>query len=318
MMNGLVVLRVLSGFLAMFAVPSFLCALWAFQNDRYEQASLFILVVTLAIVVGLMLAVATHHKRDEDAHARDVVGFLIFAWLTLSVLGAIPFLDVSNGQVTLALFEAVSCATTTGTSLLQDDTILPASLVAWRIILHIVGAILSVSGVVIVVNAVGTSLPGLGASIPVRFNRTFSRSSFFKIFLSLAGLTSVLCFVIAMPVKLDGASWREAFGLSVSAVTTGAVFDLNSVDFSFSWLSEYALILGLILGSLNIVLLINFMKRPFSLLMNPETVSLFILILLLSGLLSFSLGGVFDPGQIVGVAVSVISTSGLLISDPGI
>lgn len=314
-MNGLVVLRVLSGFLAMFAVPSFLCALWAFQNDRYEQASLFILVVTSAVVISGMLAIATHHKRAEDPHARDVVGFLIFAWLTLSLLGAIPFFTLSDGSVTLALFEAVSCATTTGTTLLPTDTVLPASLVAWRGILHVVGAILSISGVVIVVNMVGTSLPGLGASIPVRFNMTFSRKSFFKIYLSLAALTVGLCFLIAIPVRIDGASWREAFGLSVSAITTGSVFDLNSVDFRFSWLSEYALIAGLVLGSLNIVLVFNFLRKPWSLLFNGETLSLIVLIVVATGLLMISLNKAFDLRQAAGIATSIVSTSGLLIPD---
>lgn len=314
-MNGSVILRVLSGFLGLFAIPTFACSVWAFQNDRYQQASLFITAFMTSAVVSAILAVATHHRRQEYAQARDVVGFLIFGWLILAILGAIPFLLVADGSIAAALFEAVSCATTTGTTLLNDGLLLPASLVAWRGILHILGAILSVSGVVMVVNLVGSSLPGLSSSIPMRFNTDFSRESFFRIFLSLGAMIVGLCVLFAIPILIDGGSLRAAFGLSVGALTTGKVFDVGAYAFNPGWLSELTLILALIIGSVNIVLLFNCFRKPKSFFLNFETIAVVVLIAVLAVLLFSILPKGIDPFRITGIAASIVSTSGLVIGE---
>lgn len=313
-MNGSIILRVLSGFLMIFAIPAAGCSVWAFLNDRYQQASLFILVLTVCLVVGVVLSVATSHRKSESAQAKDVVGFLIAAWLVLTFLGSIPFMDVTDGQLALAIFEAVSCATTTGTTLLPDGIVLPASLVAWRGVLHLLGAVLTISGVIMVVNLVGASLPGLGASVPVRFNMEFSRQSFYRIYLSIGLLTLLLTGIFAIPILADGASLREAYGLSVGAFTSGKVLEFESFDFRPSWISELALCVALFLGSVNMVLLFNVLQRPFKLIMDRETLSIFALILLLAGILFFQFGSDAGVLRVISLSASIVSTSGLVVS----
>lgn len=313
-MNGSIILRVLSGFLMIFAIPAAGCSAWAFINDRYQQASLFILVLTVCVFVGFVLSIATVHRKSESAQARDVVGFLISAWFVLTLLGSIPFLAVTDGQLALAIFESVSCATTTGTTLLPDGTVLPASLVAWRGVLHLLGAVLSISGVVMVVNLVGASLPGLGASIPVRFNMEFSRRSFFKIYGSLGLLTLGLTALFSLPILADGASLREAYGLSVGALTSGKVLDFESYEFVPGWISELTLSLALFLGSLNMVLLFNVFQRPSKLVFDRETLSILGLISILAVILFFQFGA--DAGflRLISLSASIVSTSGLVVS----
>lgn len=314
-MDGVIIIRVLSGFLGAFSVPSLACAVWAFQNDRYEQASLFILVVTASVVMGAAFAIATQKKKTEPAQARDIVGFLMLAWLVLCVLGAVPFLLVSDGRLGLAFFEAASSATTTGTSLLAESVPIPASLLAWKGLLHLFGATLSVTGVLIVVNKIGASLPGLGASIPVRFNTEFGLSGFNKTFLAIGFVFATMTIVLNIGLLIAGNGLRESFALAISAATTGQVMSAEALGHSLSTTSKLIMVVGLIFGSLNVVLIYNIIRKPLRLLTDRETASILVLILVMTILLSLQVNVERDLVDAITASVSVISTSGILLSD---
>ncbi|HBH88606.1 MAG TPA: hypothetical protein DDY27_01810, partial [Hyphomonadaceae bacterium] len=191
-MNWIILIRALSGFFAALAVPTTLCALWAFGNDHYVQASLFILVLTILIVGSAVFRIASKGHRTSDARPRDVIGFLIAAWISLAFLGAIPFVNAAGDRLVVALFESVSSATTTGTSLLPEEFNLLASLFAWRGILHLTGAILSIGGMVMVVRMVGTSVPGLDAKTTAISLPGIAHQGLFRIFWAVGALVLLL------------------------------------------------------------------------------------------------------------------------------
>ena len=313
-MNSLVLIRALSGFLAFFAIPSALCAAWAFANDHYEQASLFILVVTTSVVMSGVFSIATQNRKISNAKAKDVVGFLMLAWGVLAILGSLPFLEVSDFRPAVALFEAVSCATTTGTSLLDEDTLLPASVLAWRGVLHIVGAALSIGGMIMVVRLVGSSVPGLDTTTTALTLPGASQRSFFRAFWAIGSLLLALSSVVAFFLLMDGHSMREAYGLAVSAITTGQVFPIEEIGEAPDAFSRIILIIALLLGSLNAILVFNIFRTPMKLLKNYETLAVVALIFILSALIAVQLGSEEGPLSILAISTSIVSTSGILIA----
>ncbi len=315
-MNWIILIRALSGFLAALAVPTTLCALWAFANDHYVQASLFILVLTTLVVGSAVFRIASKGYRTADAKPRDVIGFLILAWMVLAVLGAIPFVNVAGDRLIVALFESVSCATTTGTTLLPEGQGLPASLFAWRGILHLTGAILSIGGMVMVVRMVGTSVPGLDSTTTAISLPGVTQQGLFRIFWAVGALVLSLSAVVGVLLIIDGYTIREAFGLSVSAVTSGRVFGFDEAADSLSVFGAVVLIFAIFIGMLNAVLVFNVFQKPMRLLKDLETVTLAVTTVVLSALIIYLFHGQHHIATAIGVALSIMSTSGLFIS-PG-
>lgn len=104
-------------------------------------------IVTL---FGALLATITY-APDPTLRARGAFVLTVFAWLTLSVLSALPFLfEPINLSITDAMFEATSGITTTGATILTglDDT--PRGVLMWRAILQWIGGV----GIVVTAMAV--------------------------------------------------------------------------------------------------------------------------------------------------------------------
>lgn len=89
-------------------------------------------------VVGAVLWMAT--PRVVSINPREAIAIVGVGWLTVVVLGAIPFL--ATGTVpgpTEALFESVSGFTTTGATIFSEIEVLPRSILLWRSLSHWLG-----------------------------------------------------------------------------------------------------------------------------------------------------------------------------------
>ncbi len=311
-MNILLILNTLARVLVIFAMPSLLCALWAFGNDKYQQASLFIIVVVVALVSAAMLFVAAP-RQSGKAGSKETVWFLIITWLSISSLSSIPFLIVTEGRLILALFEAVSCTTTTGASLVSPDTALSASLLAWRGWLHIFGAVLSISGMMMLLAQSGRSDTGVFLLRARTIGISFRLSSFARLFLTVGGLlVGMLVFCFAVLVT-DGLSVREAFALSAGAITTGQIVPYDVGEQVASRWTGIFLSLVLLLACVNSGLLLSIPRNFSRSVWDHETVGICVAFLCLAALLSFSQPDVNVP-TIISEAASVVSSSGMMIS----
>ena len=98
-------------------------------------------LLSVMLPVGILGYVLTGFKpKKQDIYAREGFVIVAFAWILLSVFGALPF--VIGGSIpsfTDALFETVSGFTTTGSTLLTDIESLPMSLLMWRSFTHWIG-----------------------------------------------------------------------------------------------------------------------------------------------------------------------------------
>jgi trk system potassium uptake protein TrkH len=99
----------------------------------YQDGLQFIFASQMGGMILLSLILRSFVKRPTELTIREGFLTVTLSWLTLSLLGSIPFL-VSGfiPNFTDAFFETMSGFTTTGASILTDIEALPKSLLLWR------------------------------------------------------------------------------------------------------------------------------------------------------------------------------------------
>ena len=116
----------------------------------------FLITIALCELLGLLLC-RIFRTDNQVIFARE--GFLItaLAWLSVSVLGSLPF--IISGEIPNfvdAFFETVSGFTTTGASILRDVESMRRSMLFWRSFTHWIGGM----GVLVLMVAVMPNLSG--------------------------------------------------------------------------------------------------------------------------------------------------------------
>ncbi|MCF6290386.1 MAG: TrkH family potassium uptake protein [Desulfobacterales bacterium] len=102
---------------------------------------------------GLLVAL---FPPEKDLGYRDGFAVVVFSWLAMALLGAMPFY-LSGGMESFVdcFFESMSGFTTTGSSVLSQVELLPKSLLFWRALTHWLGGM----GIIVLTLAI---LPLLG------------------------------------------------------------------------------------------------------------------------------------------------------------
>ena len=314
-MNTQLIMRTLGKFLAILSVPSLLCAVWALGSDRYHQASLFVLLVTCLVVLSAVLLIAIPKNTSQAAGLKETVWFLMSAWGCLSLLGAIPFVLVTDGELTLALFESVSCATTTGASMIDYATPLSPSLVAWRGVLHFMGATLSISGTIVLLAQSAANGDFGGQKIQAKsVGLTLKLSTFSRLFAVVAAVIAIFALIPFVELTMSGFALREAFSLSVGAATSGQVLPYEfGAKIASSW-SGFLLALILLVASMDMTVFLSLPRDYLKSFRDSEMLWMFGVIVLLLGILFFIQSNI-DPLLAFSEAASIVSTSGLMLPD---
>lgn len=105
-----------------------------------ENGAVIGVAATIVISAGLSLTSFLLPPKDKQIGARE--GFLSVAlcWVTVSVIGALPFfISGAVPNYIECLFETVSGFTTTGSSILTDIEAMPMGLLYWRSFTHWLG-----------------------------------------------------------------------------------------------------------------------------------------------------------------------------------
>ena len=134
-------------------------------HDNCLPAFLITILIALFLGTGLILL---NKPKSREIFAKE--GFVIVAlsWITLSLIGALPF--VISGAIpsfTDAFFETTSGFTTTGASILTNVEVMPESLLFWRSFTHWIGGM----GILVLVMAIvptdsGRSMHIIRAEMP--------------------------------------------------------------------------------------------------------------------------------------------------------
>lgn len=132
-------------------VPALLVSLIYWQGDMVS----FLLSILILTVCGLGLRQIK--TVTNDIYLRDGFAIVAFAWLLVSIFGALPFL-ISGAipSVMDALFESVSGFSTTGSTILREVESLPKGILFWRSSTHWMGGM----GVLVLMLAIMPSVKG--------------------------------------------------------------------------------------------------------------------------------------------------------------
>jgi len=129
--------------------------IWAIFADDSSTVVSFIISTVICASVGIMLHFAGR-GASMTYHAREAIAVVTLGWLSVSVLGAVPFILEGVLQNPIdAFFEAASGFTTTGSTVITDLTVCSKALIYWRSVTQWLGGM----GIIVLFIAI---LPQLG------------------------------------------------------------------------------------------------------------------------------------------------------------
>jgi len=174
----------------------------------------------ITTLFGALLATITYTPKPV-LRARGAFVLTVFAWLTLSILSALPFLfEPINLSVTDALFEATSGITTTGSTILTGLDDMPRGVLMWRALLQWIGGV----GIVVTAMAVLPMLKVGGMQL-FRLESSDIGEKILPRAASLAGGISliylgltILCF---FGYVFTGMNWFDAIAHAMTTLATG-------------------------------------------------------------------------------------------------
>ncbi len=146
--NILGTLLLFNGALMMTALP--------FSYKHHESMFPLLAAGGITLLIGLIFRMLTARKLTLDMHMKEGYMVVTFAWIFMSLTGALPY--VISGAIpsyTNAFFETMSGFTTTGASILSDIESLPKGILFWRSMTHWIGGM----GIIVLAIAV---MPVLG------------------------------------------------------------------------------------------------------------------------------------------------------------
>jgi len=314
--NHLAIVRVVSTIALGFSGLFLICFLVALASGETEQQMVFAGAgATVGGFGGTVLLLTDKPKRR--AHAKDGLAVAILFWLVGGLISTIPFFDYIGAPDLLAAFyESVSSLTTTGHSRIDPGlNPMSTSIFVWRALLHIIGAIASVSIAATVFSGLNLGGPG------VHRNRFFSEpeGSFFDPVPRVVRVATILILsgvIILSALLLSiGLAPRDALAGAVSAITTGMVDPAASTTAPVGGpMHSILLWLGLVAGTLGLVAIDGAGQgRARSILFDPETLAWGGTLVLIT-VLAFIAG--LPLIESLGWATSSIATSGIALSDP--
>ncbi len=147
----------------LFTLP-LLCSVVYKENNSVIS---FAISIGIALGVGLLLCVLTQTK-DKLIYAKEGFAIVALAWITVSAVGALPF--VISGEIPSyvdAFFETVSGFTTTGATILTNVEAMSRGMLFWRSFTHWIGGM----GVLVFLMAIlptdsGRSIHIMRAEVP--------------------------------------------------------------------------------------------------------------------------------------------------------
>jgi len=204
---------------------------WWYQDGT---ANLFLVSAVMLFVTGMSIFLPVRHVH-EDLRLRDGFLIVVVCWLSLALVGALPFLLLMQPEISYvdAVFESMSALTTTGATILTNIDDLPRGALYYRQQLQWLGGL----GIVVLSVAIlpmlrigGMQLYRAESPGPVKDSKLTPRitSTAKALWLIYLGIT-VLC---ALAYWLGGMTLFDAIGHAFSTVAIGG---MSTHDAGFAW-----------------------------------------------------------------------------------
>lgn len=269
---------------AIFLIPALLISV-----GYRESAAIYGFLLTMGILLAIGLPMtALCRKASHRFGVREGMVCVSLSWLTMSLLGALPFfLSNTIPSFVDAFFETASGFSTTGASILFDVEILPKGLLYWRSFTHWVGGM----GVLVFTlafssgeNGAGFTMhllraespgPDVGKLVP-KMKQTAKILYIIYIVLTLADIVLLL---------LGGLSLLDAFCLGFGTAGTGGFGVRNDSFASYSPYIQDVTTVFMFLFGINFSCYFLMLLRQFKSVFKDEELRLYIGIAVLSVLL---------------------------------
>ncbi|AXE64422.1 putative potassium uptake protein TrkH [Hyphomonas polymorpha PS728] len=312
-MNYSSVVRVLGLLMLILAGCAASAALLAWAMGETQQIISFgATALGISVFASSVLLLAP--KPSRRARPSDALAVVLLWWFLSPVAAAMPFVfGVANNSVAVALFEAASCLTTTGHSILGfSEASWPISLLYWRGILHLLGtyaAVVMAAGVFAAIN-----LGGPGVHRTVLF--TVPDASYFdampRICAGVGLMLGISVSFILLLLLMAGVPPVRALADAVSVISTGLVLPDAETFLPPNPVASFILAVGLAIGALGLAVWLPLrIGAVRSAITDPETV-VFLLLMLIFAAATLPLGVSMMNG--LGWSLSSLSTSGIPLS----
>jgi len=221
-----------------------------------EMSRIFIALMVVYVAVGFGVTWLTRRKLSTHViKIREGVLSVSLCWVIAAALCAVPYLLYGSHHTFIdAFFEATSCITTTGATLVDGLASLPKSLLFWRQLTTWLGGLGIIILAITIIPMLGFGAANLASAETmaqtadkIRARVTDTARIILLIFLALTGIEIVL-------LTIGGVSLFDAFILSFSCMGNGGFANysagLDSVD---SIYAEVIIIIFCIAASLSFV-----------------------------------------------------------------
>jgi trk system potassium uptake protein len=309
-MNYASVSRTLSILMLAVAISAFLPCIVALALSETQQAFAFA-ATGFGIGTGALSILILARRSQRPARVQDGLAVLILWWFLAPLATALPFIiGVDNTSVLTAVHEAASNLTTTGHSVIAvEDNEWPMSLVVWRGVLHIWGALAALSAAVCVLAGLNPGGPGIHRT-PIF---AVSRDNFFSGVPRVVRWLAVMLFIaigaVTLALMLSGLTATRALAEAVSVITTGQVFPEPLADSNRPPAASIVMGIGLAFGALGLALIVPLRDRAFRrAFADPETL-LFGSLVMAFAVAAILIGLSFPAA--LGWSIEALATSGV-------
>ncbi|HID25109.1 MAG TPA: TrkH family potassium uptake protein [Thermoplasmata archaeon] len=248
------------------------------------------LLLTLLMYFGLGVPFYAGCRNAEETQLKHAMSTAAFGWVLLSLIGAIPFLFMSEHGLTVgmdplsAFFESVAGWTGTGLTMVVHENNLPYTLQFWRTVIQWVGGV----GVIVLTLAI-LARPGTGSFTlyksegreqKIQPSIVSTVRTIWWIFLLYTLLGIIILFIIGA-VSRNGMGLWEAINHCMTGIATGGFSVTNDSIASYGTATQFVVTVLMILGAIAFVTHYDLLKgRVRKFLSDAQTQALFILIIL--------------------------------------
>lgn len=143
----------------------------------YQDSSVSAFLITILITAVASIGALLVKVRNRVIYAKEGFTIVAFAWILVSIFGAIPFyISGAIPSFIDSLFETISGFTTTGASILTEIETLPKGILFWRSFTHWIGGMGVLVFVMAIVPLAGDrSIHVMRAEVPGQFYVSFPR-----------------------------------------------------------------------------------------------------------------------------------------------
>ena len=289
----------------------------------YQDSSVSAFLITILITAVASIGALLVKVRNRVIYAKEGFTIVAFAWILVSIFGAIPFyISGAIPSFIDSLFETISGFTTTGASILTEMETLPKGILFWRSFTHWIGGMGVLVFVMAIVPLAGDrSIHVMRAEVPgPTMEKLVPRIKgtaklLYSIYILLTVVEVIFLVAGKMPV-FD--SLVHAFG---TAGTGGfSIMNASIAAYGSPYL-EYVIAIFMMLFGVNFTIFFLLLAREFKLVIKNEELFWYLSIILIATLaITFSImpqyGGFGEAFRLSFFQVSsIITTTGYATAD---